>query len=126
MVGIQAERALRGVLVPRDHDAVPDGEAVLAYLRERELVTQVYIETKRVVRFDNGEKIEALAYVVDRGHEQYAGRMRDADIAGIVRGAVGGSGANIDYVVNTLSHLRDEGIHDPHLEAIARHLGPIG
>jgi cation transport protein ChaC len=101
-----------------------DSENVLAYLRERELVTHVYLETRRMVRFDNGERQEALAYVVDRSHEQYAGRMGDEKIAAIVRRGVGRSGANIDYVANTLAHLREEGIHDPHLEAVAHYLDP--
>ena len=102
--------------------AAGDGDAVLGYLRERELVTNVYRETWRLVRFDNGEKAEAVTYVVDRKHEQYAGRMADDAVASIVRRGMGRSGANIDYVASTLAHLREEGIHDPHLEAIARHL----
>lgn len=123
VLGLDRGGSCRGVAF---EVAGEEGEAVLAYLRERELVTAVYLETVRTVRFDNGERVKALAYVVDRTHEQYAGRMGDADIAGIVRRATGGSGANLDYVVNTLAHLRDEGIHDPHLEAVARFLEPAG
>jgi cation transport protein ChaC len=93
-------------------------DAIIAYLRERELVTNVYLETWRAVSLDNGERVDALAYVVDRSHRQYAGRMSDHAIAEIIRRGVGRSGRNLDYFANTLAHLREQGIFDPHLEAI--------
>jgi cation transport protein ChaC len=40
-----------------------------------------------------------------------------------VRSAVGGSGTNIDYVLNTVRHLEEAGIHDVELMALAAHLG---
>src|ERR1700704_6776340 len=49
-------------------------EATLAYLREREQVTKVYLETMRRVTLASGEA-NAVVYVVDRGHPQYAGRL---------------------------------------------------
>jgi cation transport protein ChaC len=39
-----------------------------------------------------------------------------------VRSAVGRSGANIDYVLNTVRHLEEAGIHDVELMALAAHL----
>ncbi|MGZ5999691.1 MAG: gamma-glutamylcyclotransferase, partial [Rhizomicrobium sp.] len=51
-------------------------EATIAYLREREQVTSVYLETWRQITLaSNPERqVRALAYCVDRGHAQYAGR----------------------------------------------------
>ncbi|MCE3543749.1 gamma-glutamylcyclotransferase, partial [Escherichia coli] len=46
-------------------------DEVVAYLRERELVTNVYLEKRLAVRLSDGRKIEALTYVVDRRHVQY-------------------------------------------------------
>ncbi len=97
--------------------------ATMAYLRERELVTHVYRETVRPVRLEHGEKAQALAYVVDRDHRQYAGRMPTLEAAEIVRNAHGASGPNIDYVVNTVAHLKSLGIRDNGLEDIVRRLG---
>jgi cation transport protein ChaC len=99
-------------------------DEVLAYLRERELVTNTYLERRLPVRLDNGERVEVVAYVVDRGHEQYAGALAEADAAAIVRGAVGQSGANEDYVTSTLEHLRALGIRDRWLEDVARRIAP--
>ncbi|HSO48141.1 MAG TPA: gamma-glutamylcyclotransferase [Rhizobiaceae bacterium] len=98
-------------------------DSVISYLRERELVTSVYLERWRPARLDNGEAVEALAYVVDRSHVQYAGRMSDAEIARIVAERAGRSGRNIDYLVNTVAHLRESGVHDPHLESVMAQLG---
>lgn len=119
VLGLDRGGSCRGMAfeVPGDRH-----EEVLGYLRERELVTNVYFEARRPVRLESGRKIEALVYVVDRAHSQYAGRMSDAEIARIVSRSAGRSGHNLDYVLNTVRHLREEGIHDPHLEAVARSL----
>lgn len=93
-------------------------DSVIGYLRERELVTHVYLEQWRPIRLEGGERVEALTYVVDRQHEQYAGRMSDHEICEIISRSSGKSGQNIDYIVNTVSHLRESGIHDPHLETV--------
>lgn len=97
-------------------------EAVIAYLRERELVTNVYLERWVPIRLDNGRRERALTYVVDRGHEQYAGALPPGEVAQIVSGASGKSGANIDYVLNTVAALQKLSIHDHRLEAVSREL----
>ncbi|EDQ33174.1 Uncharacterized protein involved in cation transport [Hoeflea phototrophica DFL-43] len=97
-------------------------DAVVDYLRARELVTHVYLETTRRVRLDSGDHVAALTYVVDRGHQQYAGGLSADDAHLAVRGARGQSGPNEDYVLNTVEHLRTLGIRDHHLETIVRHL----
>lgn len=99
-----------------------DRVEVMDYLRERELVTNVYIEAEKTVRLDDGTKVPAIAYIVDRTHLQYAGRLSAQTSIGIVQGASGISGANGDYVVNTVNHLQSLGIADHGLEAVARGL----
>jgi glutathione-specific gamma-glutamylcyclotransferase len=99
------------------------GEAkreIVDYLRARELVTRVYEESWRMLRLDDGRATPALTYLVDRDHAQYAGRLPDETIAATVRHSHGNSGANIEYVLNTLTHLREAGVRDPHLEAVGR------
>ncbi len=94
-------------------------EQVIDYLRARELVTKVYYETWRRLRLDSGVTVEALTYVVDRQHQQYAGRMAIDEMVRFVRQGKGRSGINRDYVLSTRRHLAELGIHDPHLEEIA-------
>jgi cation transport protein ChaC len=98
---------------------------VLDYLRERELVTSVYLEKRLPVRLATGPVVEALTYVVDRRHEQYEGGLDAAEAAAQVSGAVGVSGANEDYVRNTVAHLEGLGIRDLWLEEVAARL-PAG
>jgi glutathione-specific gamma-glutamylcyclotransferase len=95
---------------------------VLAYLRERELVTSVYLERTLPIRLANGGVADAVTYIVDRAHVQYAGSLNEADAASIVSGSVGQSGPNEDYVFNTLQHLEALGIKDHWLEAVGRRL----
>ncbi|MEO9613953.1 MAG: gamma-glutamylcyclotransferase [Nitratireductor sp.] len=98
-------------------------QEVLDYLRARELVTHVYLERVLPVTFASGARGEALCYVVDRAHDQYAGRLDAAHAAAAVCGAVGQSGPNEDYVLNTVEHLEALGIRDHWLEEVARRIG---
>jgi len=94
-------------------------EEVISYLRARELVTSVYHERWLDVRLMDGTRLPALCYVVDRSHEQYAGEMDIAVATEIVRRAVGQSGPNTEYVLNTLMHMKALGINDRWLETVA-------
>jgi cation transport protein ChaC len=94
----------------------------LAYLRERELVTSVYVERTVGLRFPGGGATRALTFIVDRAHEQYAGRLPVEEMARLVARGVGASGANPDYVRNTFEHLRQLDVHDAALAEIVRRL----
>ena len=125
VLGLDEGGACRGVAFR----VAPDQrDATLAYLREREQVTDVYVETVRPVSLldGSGRKLEALCYLVDRAHPQYAGQLSVERQARLVRSAVGRSGTNIDYVLNTVRHLEEEGIHDPLLAALATRLAESG
>lgn len=98
-------------------------DEVVAYLRERELVTNVYLERSLPAVLEGGEAVRVLGYVVDRDHPQYAGRIDAEAAAAQVRGAAGVSGRNEDYVSSTVEHLRTLGIRDRWLEDVAARLG---
>ncbi len=100
-----------------------DRDPVISYLRERELVTNVYREHTVRVRLSSGRQVHALAYVVDRRHDQYAGALDIHEAARRVRGAVGEAGPNEEYVINTVDHLQDMGIRDNRLEQVAALVG---
>ena len=70
------------------------------------------------------ETTEAVSYIVDRHHQQYAGNLDAVHAARIVSGAVGQSGPNEDYVFNTLEHLSALGIRDHWLEEVGRLVSP--
>jgi cation transport protein ChaC len=118
VLGLDRGGSCRGVAY---RVAATDRAAVVAYLRERELVTDVYREVMRPVRLDTPERpvVTALTYVVDRDHRQYAGRLPAETILAHVRDSHGKSGANADYVINTVRHLESLGFRDPILEKVA-------
>lgn len=108
-------------------------EDTLAYLREREQTTNVYLELLRpVTLLDDpthergagaGERrVRALVYAVDRSHPQYAGRLDlDAQVR-LVRQGHGQSGPNRDYVLSTVREIEAQGCHDAKLHLLARRL----
>jgi cation transport protein ChaC len=115
VLGLDRGGACRGVAF---RVAKADRQPVLDYLRERELVTNVYLERWASARLADGRRVTAVAYVVDRDHPQYAGALDARAAAAVVNTAVGQSGPNDAYVFNTLDHLRGAGIRDLWLEEV--------
>ena len=94
-------------------------DAVLSYLRERELVSSAYLERQLQVILADGRIEEAVAYVVDTDHVQYCGGLDLEEQARIIAVASGGMGPNHEYLLNTVDHLSEIGIHDPELSWLA-------
>jgi cation transport protein ChaC len=94
---------------------------VLAYLDERELVTDVYQRRRLPVTSARG-RFAAWGYVVRRNHVQYAGKLEEQRVLELVRHGTGRSGRNGDYVVSTVRHLEEMGVLDGPLHALARRL----
>ena len=90
-------------------------------MREREQVTDVYVEAVRPVRLldGSGRVPKALTYLVDRNHDQYAGGLSLEEQIRIVLGGEGQAGGNAEYVMKTLRHLEETGVHDDLLASIA-------
>ncbi|QFS84303.1 ChaC-like protein [Roseivivax sp. THAF40] len=96
--------------------AHPDqADAVLAYLRERELVSAAYLERLLPLSLNDGREVTALAYVIDPDHTQYC-LLDLEEQARIIAGAVGGRGPNTEYLFNTAQHLEELGIPDAELQ----------
>jgi cation transport protein ChaC len=106
--------------------AAGEADATVRYLREREQVTGVYLERRLPVRLDGGGSVTALAYIVDRRHPQYAGRLPEPELLRLVRQGRGVSGANPDYVRSTYEHLSAMGVDDPTLGRLVRALQETG
>jgi cation transport protein ChaC len=98
--------------------------ATVNYLREREQVTSVYREVMRSVWLENEprQRVSALAYVVDRGHVQYAGRLSLAEQVRHVQQGHGQSGNNRDYVLSTVGAIEAAGFRDAPLHQLAQML----
>lgn len=92
---------------------------VRQYLVEREQVTSVYAEAVKPVKLvGSGTRVEALCFLVDRAHHQYAGRLPFETQVDMIAGAAGQSGDNPDYLQSTVEHLHTEGIPDAGLDRL--------
>jgi cation transport protein ChaC len=96
--------------------AEADWPQVYAYLIEREQPTETYIEARRAVRLADGRRVEALVFLSDIRHAQWAGALSLERQAELIAGARGLSGRNVDYLRDLVSHLREEGIRDTAME----------
>ena len=94
----------------------------LARLWYREMPRRVYQPRLIPVRLASGRSsartVRALAFVADSTHPAY---VRELDLHGrarLVAQGIGVRGHCIDYIRNTLEHMHDVGVRDPHLERI--------
>jgi cation transport protein ChaC len=90
----------------------------LARLWHREMPRRVYHPQLVAVRLKNGRRVRALAFVADPGHPAY---VRELDLHGrarLVAQGIGQRGPCVDYIRNTLDHMHDVGVRDPHLERV--------
>ncbi len=88
--------------------------ATIAALRERELVSSAYLELVLPIQLRDGRHVDAVSYVVDRDHDQYCSLLLEEQ-AQIIATARGGRGPNVDYLLNTATHLTQLGLEDPDL-----------
>ncbi|MGA0607708.1 gamma-glutamylcyclotransferase [Phenylobacterium sp. VNQ135] len=95
-----------------------DWEETYAYLKEREQPTETYIEASRAVRLADGRRVEALVFLSDVAHPQWAGALSLEKQAELIAGARGLSGRNVDYLRDLVGHLREEGVRDASLERL--------
>jgi cation transport protein ChaC len=123
VLGLDRGGACRGIA---SRVVAAERDAVVAYLREREQVTSVYLEQVRPIRFQDGGEAEAIAYLVDRSHPQYAGKLDEETQFRMVLEARGRSGENRDYVISTAKHLAELGMPDAALSRLAARLAETG
>ena len=84
---------------------------VLTMIRERELISSAYYEDTDALVTDEGETIDALAYIINPDHIQYCQFDLEKQ-ARMIAHAVGGRGPNTEYLYNTADHLAQMNIRD--------------
>lgn len=86
-----------------------EGELVMDYLYEREMITGVYEPTWLTVATEQGS-VEAAGFVVDRAHRQYTGRLSLEETARLICQGRGSRGACHEYLANTVRHIEALGL----------------
>lgn len=91
---------------------------VLDALWKREMLNQVYVPKFVPISLGGARRVQALAFVADPTHRLFAGELDVEGRARLVAQGVGQRGRCVDYIRNTLDHMRELGMHDPHLARI--------
>jgi cation transport protein ChaC len=90
----------------------------LARLWNREMPRRVYQPRLVPVTLPASRRVQALAFIADPEHPSY---VRELDLHGrarLVAQGIGKRGPCIDYIRNTLDHMHEVGVRDPHLERV--------
>jgi cation transport protein ChaC len=109
VLGLLAGGSVRGAVY---RVAARDWPGVYAYLLEREQPTETYVERQVRVRLAEGRRVHAVTFLSDQAHSQWAGALSLEAQAGLIAGAAGLSGPNVDYLRDLVQHLEAEGIRD--------------
>ncbi|MHB8283818.1 MAG: gamma-glutamylcyclotransferase [Caulobacteraceae bacterium] len=98
--------------------AEADWAEVYAYLCEREQPTETYEEAFVAVELADGRRVQALTFLSDRTHPQWAGDLALDAQARLIAGASGLSGRNVDYLRDLVVHLREADAGDQDMETL--------
>ena len=93
---------------------------IIAQLNEREMITGAYRSSLQPLQLGTGERVEGVCLVARHDHPQYAPRLDRQVIIDLVKHAHGARGSNREYVLNTVSHLREMGMVDDILDEIGQ------
>lgn len=97
--------------------AAANRDAALEALWQREMRRGIYVP--RLLRVTTARRqCRALAFVANRTHDGYAGRLALREVVRLIATCHGERGPNVDYLANTLQHLDVLGVRDRHLHAL--------
>ena len=94
----------------------------LALLWRREMVLGAYRPLWVSVKC-HAKLLTALAFIVDRAHRQYTGKLTLSEQANVLASAAGAFGSSADYLEHARIALVTHGIVDPYLEKLAAMVG---
>jgi len=95
-----------------------DAAAVLRALWHREMRNVVYQPRLMRARVRRDRVVDALSFVADTCHRQFAGDLDVDHTARLVAQGKGGRGHNLDYLRRTLAHMHEIGVRDAHLDRV--------
>jgi cation transport protein ChaC len=110
MLALDRGGSCRGVVY---RIAAPVREKVAEVWR-REMIGYAYHPRFLPLVTEDG-RVTALTFIVNRDSGRYAGKLSDEEIAEKIAAACGHIGPCASYLLDTVRHLEELGIHDRHL-----------
>jgi cation transport protein ChaC len=114
MLGLERGGSCRGVAYHIAPDAVHEE---LDIVWRREMIGGAYVP-RWVNVYGQGGVVRAITFTINHAHERYARDLTDDEAAKAIAHASGFLGACADYLINTVDHLAELGIHDRPLERL--------
>jgi glutathione-specific gamma-glutamylcyclotransferase len=119
MLALEPGGSVQGVAY-RLSEAVMRDELMLVWIRE--MVAGFYRPVWQRLELANGETVQAIVFVSDPDHPMYEADSTVATVAPLVSSAEGDLGSNAAYVHNLQASLLACGVHDEHVNGLARAL----
>lgn len=114
VLGLERGGSCRGVAF---RVAPEEIEQELPIVWAREMISGAYVP--RWVRVHTADgAVRAVTFVINHAHERYARLLPEDRVAEVVATARGYLGPCADYLINTVDHLAELGIHDQPLERL--------
>ncbi len=111
MLGLERGGACRGITYRIAESQAPEE---LEVVWRREMLTGAYAPRWVTVVTKQGP-LQAIAFLINRRHQRYAGRLPEDRIIQTIAEAQGPLGACATYLFNTVAHLEELGIRDRRL-----------
>jgi cation transport protein ChaC len=119
MLGLERGGSCKGIFYKIDRREI---RTELDIVFRRELITAAYRPTWVSARILGKSPFKAIAFVINRDHNRYAGMLDDETVIQTIANAKGTLGSCSDYLYETVLQLENLGMPDRHLASIARHV----
>ena len=119
MLGLERGGSCKGIFYKIDRREI---RTELDIVFRRELITAAYRPTWVSARVLGKSPFKAIAFVINRTHNRYAGMLDDETVIQTIADAKGTLGSCSDYLYETVLQLENLGMPDRRLASIARHV----
>lgn len=116
MLGLRPGGAARGLAYRVRAEAI---EEELSIIWRREMLTASYTPRWVKAHTDRGP-IDAVTFVINAEHDRFADGLSEGQVAGYLAKGKGMMGTSAEYLFSTVDHLKELGIVDRPLFALAK------
>ena len=117
MLGLERGGSCKGIFYKIDRREI---RTELDIVFRRELITDAYRPTWVSARILDKSPFKAIAFVINRSHNRYAGALDDETVIQTIAEAKGTLGSCSEYLYETVLQLDNLGMPDRRLASIAR------